>query len=81
MKPVCHPFTGAHLLELLQAACPRAHCLQQEKPAQREAHALQNENSPYSLQLDKACLQPRRPAQPKKIFLIKKKSRDGQIGL
>ena len=38
-----------------ESKCPRTCALQQDKPLQQEAHALQLENSPHSLQLEKAC--------------------------
>ena len=40
-----------HMPQLLKLTCPRAHGLQQEKPPQWEAHALQIESSPHSPQL------------------------------
>ena len=49
----------AHVLHLLQSA-PRACALQQGGPLQWEAHALQLESGPGSLQLEKACTQQRR---------------------
>ena len=42
-----------------EARAPRAHALQQEKPPQWEARA--SKSSPRSLQLEKACVQQRRP--------------------
>ena len=49
----------------------RAHTLQQEKPPQWEARALQLESSPYSLQLEKAWKQQPRPSKAKKKLKIK----------
>ena len=39
---------GAHVLQLLKSASPRAHALQQEKPPQWEALVLQLEKSPHN---------------------------------
>ena len=44
-------------------AHPGARALQQEKPLQRETHALQLESSPRSLQLEKAQSRNEGPAQ------------------
>ena len=44
-------------VETTEACAPTACALQQEKPPQWEAHALQLESSPCSLQLNKACMQ------------------------
>ena len=44
-----------------EAREPRAHALQQEKPPQWEAGALQQRVGPRSLQLEKAYAQQRRP--------------------
>ena len=38
-----------------------AHALQQEKPPQWDAHALQLESSPHLPQLEIACMQQQRP--------------------
>ena len=56
----------AHVPLLLKPKCPRAHALQQEEPPQWEAHVLQIESSPHSLQLDKAHLQQLRSSTDKK---------------
>ena len=82
-KPMCHNYwtcalePGSHscwapVPQWLKPASSRACALQQEKPPQGEAQALQLESSPCSPQLEKACMQ--HPTQPKKLNqLIKKK--------
>ena len=55
----CAPEPGSHnywthVPQLLKPTCPRACGLQQEKPPQWEAHALQIESGPYSPQLQKS---------------------------
>ena len=55
-----------HVSQLLKPACPRVHA-PQEKPPQWEAHVLQIENSPQSLQLEKSPCSNEDPAQPKWI--------------
>ena len=45
--------------------CPRAHALQQEKPPQGEAYALQLEISPHLSQPEKDCTQQWRPSTAK----------------
>ena len=53
----------AHVPQLL-SLCSRARALQQEKPCQWEAWALQLENSPHLLQLDKRLCSNEDPKQP-----------------
>ena len=65
LEPGSHD-SWAHVLQLLKPACPRACALKQEKPPQREAHSLQLEGIPRSLQLEKACTQRPRPSAAKK---------------
>ena len=48
----------------LKPTCPRACALQQEKPLQREAHALQLESSPWPPQLKKALVHQWRTSTP-----------------
>ena len=55
-KPLCHNY-WARALE--------PHAVQQEKPAQWEAHAPQLESSPCSLQLEKTRAQQRWPSTAK----------------
>ena len=63
---------------------PMARALQQEKPLQWEACALQLESSPHSLQREKACKQQWRPSTAKnnksikKFFLRGKERRGGR---
>ena len=45
---------------------PRGRALQQEKPPQREAHALQVKSRPLLPTREKAYAQQERPVQPKK---------------
>ena len=54
-KPVCHSYWDC--------ALARAHAQPQEKPLPWEAHTLQLESSPYSLQPEKALAQ--RPSTAK----------------
>ena len=62
----------AHIQQLLsprataaEVCMPRAYALQQEKPPQWEAHALQLESCPHSLQLEKACAKQQKPSTAK----------------
>ena len=50
IKSVCHHY-WAHKPQL--PLCPRGHALQQEKPLQWEAHALQLQSSPSLPQQEK----------------------------
>ena len=50
--------------QLLKSMCPRAHVPQQEKPPQRETHALQLESSPCLAQLEKNTGRDKDPAEP-----------------
>ena len=58
-------------------SCPSAFALQQEKPLPWEAHGLQLESNPHSLQLVKARVQQRRPSTAKnpKIFRLRIKKK------
>ena len=49
-----------------EACVPRARAPQQEKPPQREAHALQETVVPARCNQRKACVQQRRPNTAKK---------------
>ena len=60
-EPGSHNY-WVHKPQLLKPVCPRAHGRQQEKPPQCEAHALQLESSPCSLQLEKKPSQQWRPS-------------------
>ena len=78
-KPVHHNcWTSA--LEPIESCCPRAHALQQEKPQQWEAHAVQWTAGPSLLQLEKAHTQQRKPSTAKinKIIYKKIKTNDYQ---
>ena len=55
----------AHAPELLKPVCPRACGLQRAKPQRWEACTLQLQSSPYSLHLEKAHPQHRRPSVAK----------------
>ena len=57
--------TGAQDPQLLKPESPRAHPLQQEKPAQWEARAPQLGSSPHLPQLEKSPSSNEEPAQPK----------------
>ena len=77
-KPVYHEHwicaLEARNCNLLKPMCPRACTLQQEKPPQWEAPALQLESSPCSSQQEKTPSSSEDPAQPKinKIILFLK---------
>ena len=49
----------------IEASAPQAHALQQEKPADREAHSLQPESRPCSPQLEKDSVPQQRPGVAK----------------
>ena len=56
---------GAQLslwLQLPKPSCTRAHVPQQKQPRQWKTQALQLENSPHSLQLEKARMQQQKPS-------------------
>ena len=59
--------------QLLKPKCPRARALQQEKPLQREACALQLERSRCLLQLEKSLHSNEDPVRPKKKITKKRK--------
>ena len=58
-----------------EAHIPRSCALQQEKPLQWEAWALQLESSPYSPQVEKAHMQQLRPSTAKNKLKKKKQNR------
>ena len=75
-KPICHNYWACgleprkhnywvHVSQILKTVCSRAHALQQEKPLQWEAHALQLESSPDSTQLEENSHRNKDSAQPK----------------
>ena len=71
-KPV-RPNYWAHVLQPVKPMSPRTRALQQEKSTQwAGAHEPQLQNGPHLPQLEKARVQPRRPARPK----IKKTKND-----
>ena len=68
-KPVCHtaePVLQSPGATPTEARALRAHALQQEKPLQWEACALQLKSSPHLPQLEKSPRSNKDPAQPKK---------------
>ena len=56
--------------QVLKPECPRVQVPQQETPAQPEAHTLQLESSPCSLQREKHLRSNEDPAQPKQTNTV-----------
>ena len=66
-KPGLHSYC-AHVLSLLEPACPRARALQPKKPPHQEAHTPQLESGPHARKLEKSPLstsQEKSPVQAK----------------